>query len=59
MLAALQRKVDAVAAEVGSQRARLSAMRPAHGASRYSPRYLAGALGTLTGLCAPLPLLAL
>src|SRR5580704_12006536 len=40
-------------------RARLSAMRPAHGTSRYSPSYLAGALGTLRGLSAPLPLLAL
>ena len=31
-------------------------MRPAHGASRYSPGYLAGALGTFTGFSAPLPL---
>jgi hypothetical protein len=58
MLAALKRKVDAVAAKIESS-ARLSAMRSAHWASLYSLRYLDGALGTFTGFRAPLALLAL
>ena len=50
MLAALQRKVDAVAEEVGSK---------AHGASGYSRGYLAGALRRLTGRRPALPPLSL
>ena len=74
MLAALQRKVDAVAEEAGSRApacpqcgqpmghhdTRSASWRAQWGRLRVlAPRYLAGALGTFTGLRASLPLLGL
>ena len=62
MLAALQRKVDAVAEEVRSKLPTYPHCgQPGGdwGASRYSPGYMAGTLGKLADLSLPLPLLRL